>query len=73
MVRALLFHANMPQSFWAKAMDYAAHILNFLPSDAIDGAIPWELWTKQTLTKDTLNMHHPFGSIVHSYIPRQKR
>jgi len=73
MVRALLFQANMPPSFWAEAMDHAAHLLNFLPSDAVNGAIPWELFTKRTLTRDILDLLHPFGCLIHAYIPRQRR
>jgi len=70
MVRALLFQANM---FWAEAMDHAAHLLNFLPSDAVNGTIPWELFTKRTLTRDILDLLHPFGCLIHAYIPHQRR
>jgi len=72
MVRAMLFHAHMPQSFWAEAMDHASHVLNLLPSDAING-IPWERWTDRELSKEMLDKIHPFGTIVHAYIPRQQR
>ena len=54
-------------------MDHAAHLTNLLPSDAVNGAIPWELYTKKTLTKDILNSLHPFGCIIHAYIPHQRR
>jgi len=34
-VRAMLFHANMPDNFWAEAMATAAHVWNLLPSNLI--------------------------------------
>jgi len=42
-VRAMLFQANMPKSFWAEAMTTAAYLINHLPSEAIEGKIPYEL------------------------------
>jgi hypothetical protein len=40
MVRAMLAHANMPNSFWAPAMKAVAYLRNRLPSSAIDDEIP---------------------------------
>ena len=38
-VRAMLFQANMPKSFWAEAMATAAYLINRLPSDAVDAIL----------------------------------
>ena len=72
-VRAMLYHANMPESFWDEAMQTAAVVLNYLPSDAIDSRIPWEVWHEQSLSLDTLHKLHPFGTIVRVYTDRQRR
>jgi hypothetical protein len=72
-VRAMLFQANMPETFWAEAINTAAFICNYLPSEAVDNKIPWELWHGQPLQIETLRKLHPFGSIVHSYVPRARR
>ena len=72
-VRAMLFQANMPASFWAEAMETAAYVANLLPSRAINNQIPWELWYGKRLTIETLRKLHPFGTIVHVHIPRQRR
>src|SRR5579859_632429 len=36
MVRAMLAQANMPNSFWAEAMNTATYLKNRLPNSAID-------------------------------------
>jgi transposase InsO family protein len=71
--RAMLYHANMPATFWAKAMTIAAFVINFLPSQAVNNQIPWELWHGKEVSIDTLRKLHPFGSIVHDYIPYSRR
>ena len=65
-VRAMLFHANMPQSFWTDAMMTAAFVFNFLPSDAIDDRIPWELWHGKQLSAETL-LNYIFSDL--SFMP----
>src|SRR5204862_3954818 len=68
-VRAMLFQANMPKSFWAEAITTAAYLINRLPSDAINGQIPYELWRNKSLTPRDLQALKPFGCIVHYQIP----
>ena len=72
-VRAMLFQANMPESFWAEAMQMACQTLNYLPSQAINGQIPWELWYKKELTQTILSSLRPFGCIVDVYIESSHR
>ena len=45
----MLFHANMPESFWAEAMSMATQSVNYLLSKAIGRQIPWQLWHKREL------------------------
>jgi hypothetical protein len=72
-MRAMLFHANLPSSFWAEAISTAALTLNYLPSSAVDDKIPWELWHGKEFPESIFQNLHPFGSIVHAYIPRPRR
>ena len=71
-VRAMLFHANMPESFWAEAIVTAAYVWNFLPSNAIGGQIPYELWFNQRINPNQLSALKPFGCIVHNLVPKQR-
>jgi len=70
--RAMLYQANMPESFWAEAITTATYILNRLPSDAID-AIPYELWHAKPLSTNDLKSIKPFGCIVHAHVPKKRR
>jgi len=63
----------MPKSFWAEAMATAAYLINRLPSNAIDGRIPYELWHNKALTSRDLQALKPFGCLVHSHVPEQRR
>ena len=67
---AMLYQANMPKSFWAKAITTAAYLLNRLPSDPVDG-IPYELWHARSLTMQDLKSIKPFGCIVHANVPKK--
>ncbi|GKB87010.1 ribonuclease H-like domain-containing protein [Tanacetum coccineum] len=40
-IRTLLFQANLPPTFWVKALNMAVHLLNILPSTAINNDIPY--------------------------------
>jgi transposase InsO family protein len=70
-VRAMLFQANMPQSFWAEAMATAAYLINRLPSSSIDG-IPYELWYEKVLDSKELKLLKPFGCLVNVHNPEQR-
>ncbi|GJS62446.1 ribonuclease H-like domain-containing protein [Tanacetum coccineum] len=41
LIRALLFQAHLPPSYWVEALNLAAHLLNILPSTAINNEIPF--------------------------------
>ncbi|GJX15168.1 ribonuclease H-like domain-containing protein [Tanacetum coccineum] len=41
LIRTLLFQANLPPTFWVKALNMAIQLLNILPSTAIANDIPY--------------------------------
>lgn len=41
--RALLFHSNLPKSFWSYALCHAVHIINRLPTPVLQNRTPYEL------------------------------
>ena len=71
--RAMLYQANMPKSFWAESITTAAYILNRLPSDAIDDAIPFELWHQKSLSIHDLKSIKPFGCMVEAHVSKTRR
>ena len=44
-VRCMLSSAGLGMSFWAKAVNYACHLINRLPATAINGKTPIEVWS----------------------------
>jgi transposase InsO family protein len=68
--RTMLIHANLPQSFWAKAMVMATEIYNMLPHSGT-GKIPYEeFWNLPT---PALNRFKVFGCIVETHVPTETR
>jgi IS30 family transposase len=45
MVRCLLKESNLPNSFWAEAVNTANHLRNRLPTKSLNGRTPYEVWT----------------------------
>ncbi|KAH9668753.1 retrovirus-related pol polyprotein from transposon TNT 1-94-like protein [Citrus sinensis] len=43
-VRCMLSNAGLDKKFWAEAVSYASHLVNRLPSAAIGGKTPMEMW-----------------------------
>ena len=72
-VRSMLFQANMPKSFWAEAMATAAYLINRLPSESINNAIPYELWYEKPFGLKHLKLLKPFGCKVNNFIPEERR
>ncbi|KAH9706402.1 hypothetical protein KPL70_012195 [Citrus sinensis] len=44
-VRCMLFNASLDKKFWAETVSYASHLVNRLPSAAIGGKTPMEMWS----------------------------
>jgi hypothetical protein len=45
MIKALLHTAGMHLRYWSLAAGAATHILNRVPCHALQGKIPYEMWT----------------------------
>lgn len=69
-VRCMLSNAGLGRKFWAEAITYAQHLVNRLPSSAIDGKTPLEVWSGKPATDyDTLRV---FGSIAYYHVNESK-
>ena len=69
-VRCMLSNAGLGKEFWAEAITYASHLINRLPSIAIDGKTPLEQWYgKPANDYDSL---HVFGSIAYYHVKESK-
>ena len=44
-VRCMLSNAGLGKQFWAEAVMYASHLINRLPSAALNGKTPLEVWS----------------------------
>lgn len=62
----MLSNAELGKYFWAEAVIYVWHLINRLPSAAIKGKTPVEMWTGNPATNyDSL---HVFGSISYYHV-----
>ena len=69
-VRCMLSNAGLGKEFWAEAITYACHLINRLPSAAIDGKTPFEKWYgKPAVDYDSL---HVFGSTAYYHVTESK-
>ena len=66
----MLSNAGLGNEFWAKAVVYACHLINRLPSAAIEGKTPMEIWTSNPATDyDSL---YVFRSTAYYYVRESK-
>ncbi|GJR41471.1 ribonuclease H-like domain-containing protein [Tanacetum coccineum] len=74
LIRTLLFQAHMPPSYWVEALNMAAHLLNILPSTAINNEIPFTKLYNQTPTYEHLSVFgflcYPPIDVAHKLEPR---
>ncbi|GJZ21322.1 ribonuclease H-like domain-containing protein [Tanacetum coccineum] len=63
--RTLLFQAHIPPSYWVEALNMAAHLLNILPSSAINNEIPFTKLYNKPPTYDHLRV---FGCLCFPHI-----
>ncbi|GJU79735.1 ribonuclease H-like domain-containing protein [Tanacetum coccineum] len=74
LIRTLLFQAHMPPSYWVEALNMAAHLLNILPSTAINNEIPFIKLYNQTPTYEHLRVFgclcYPHVDVSHKLEPR---
>ncbi|GJW50899.1 ribonuclease H-like domain-containing protein [Tanacetum coccineum] len=65
LIRTLLFQANLPPTFWVEALNVATHLLNFLPSTAINNEIPY---TRMFGTNTDYNLLRTFGCLCYPHL-----
>ena len=69
-VRCMLSNVGLGKQFWAEAVMYASHLINRLPSAALNGKTPLEVWFGKPINDyDTL---HVFGSTAYYYVKESK-
>ncbi|GKV36122.1 hypothetical protein SLEP1_g44290 [Rubroshorea leprosula] len=70
MARSMLFEKNLPKKFWAEAVHTVVYLLNGLPTRAIEGKTPIEVWIG--LKPSTYHLK-VFGSICYMHVPATRR
>ncbi|RVW67678.1 Retrovirus-related Pol polyprotein from transposon TNT 1-94 [Vitis vinifera] len=71
MVRSMISHSTLPESFWGEAIKTAVYILNRVPSKAV-AKTPYELWTSK---KPSIRHLHVWGCPAEArpYKPNEKK
>ena len=69
-VCCMLAHAMLPQSFWAKALLAAAHVVNLSPCHHLDGGYPKKAWCDRPSSYEHLRV---FGCRAFVHVPMDKR
>ena len=70
MARSMIYHANIPQKFWAEAISTAAYLRNRCPTSSFKGETPHERWFGVKPDVDHIRV---FGCMVYVHIPDEKR
>ena len=70
MVRSMLKTKSLPKVFWAKAVNWCAHILNMCPTKSVKNITPEEAWSGYKPNASHLKI---FGCIAYAHIPDEKR
>ncbi|KAG8502566.1 hypothetical protein CXB51_001088 [Gossypium anomalum] len=69
-VRCMLSNAGLGKQFWVEAVTYAGHLVNRLPSSALERKTPMEVWSGKPATDyDSL---HVFGSTAYYHVKESK-
>ncbi|RDX71714.1 hypothetical protein CR513_48894, partial [Mucuna pruriens] len=71
MVRSMISHSSLPESLWGEALKTAVHILNRVPTKAVNKT-PYELWTGK---KPSINHFHIWGCLAEArpYRPHERK
>ena len=68
--RSMMYHANMPQKFWAEAINTAVYLRNSSPTISLKGVTPYEsLYGEKP---DVSNLKF-FGCAAYVHVAKQKR
>ncbi|KAG8503986.1 hypothetical protein CXB51_002302 [Gossypium anomalum] len=69
-IRCMLSNAGLGKQFCAEAVTYAGHLVNHLPSSALERKTPMEEWSgKSAIDYDSL---HVFGSTAYYHVKKSK-
>ena len=68
--RSMMSQASLGKEFWAEAVNTAVHIRNRVPSVAVGGVTPIELWSGK---KPDVSYFRVFGCPVDVHVPDEKR
>nr|GEW70195.1 zinc finger, CCHC-type [Tanacetum cinerariifolium] len=66
--RCMMKAKNMPQNFWAEAVRHAIHILNSVPTKALEDITPYEAIKRRKPNLENLRI---FGCIAYAKVPSQ--
>ena len=69
-VRCMLSNAGLGKQFWAEAVMYASHLINRLPSTALNGKTPLEVWSGKPI--NDYDILHVFGSTAYYHVNESK-
>ena len=69
-VRCMLSNAGLGKQFWAEVVMYASHLINRLPSSALNGKTPLEVWSGKPI--NDYNTLHVFGSTAYYHVKESK-
>lgn len=70
LARSMLFHAKLPDVFWAEAVATATYIRNRSPTSCFEGETPYERWYK---CKPDVGHMKVFGCTAYVHVPKEKR
>ncbi|MBW0469541.1 hypothetical protein O181_009256 [Austropuccinia psidii MF-1] len=68
--RCLLLMSNLPNQYWAEAINTATYLTNIIPIPSKNNISPFQLWTKNALK---IKKIHTFGCKVVFLIPKHKQ
>ena len=69
-VRCMLSNVGLGKQFWVEAVMYASHLINCLPSAALNSKTPLEVWSGKPINYyDTLRV---FGSTTYYHVKESK-
>ncbi|RDX66379.1 Copia protein, partial [Mucuna pruriens] len=71
MVRSMISHSSLHESLWGEALKIAVHILNRVPTKAVNKT-PYELWIGK---KPSINHFHIWGCPAEAcpYRPHERK
>ena len=68
--RSMMYHANMPQKFWAEAVNTAVYLRNRSPTISLKGVTPYESLYGEKPDVSNLKV---FGCAAYIHVAKQKR